>query len=471
MKPKAVATSERTLPSNLEAERALLGAVIVHNAALDVVDDILDAKAFYRQAHGTIWQAITGLREARTRIDFVTLKNELARENALDDVGGAAYIASLVDGVPSTANAEHYAHIVKEKAQLRGLIYAANTLLTEAYDADRPAQDILADADRQFVSLSAQSRGTMQGVSTTGLFSDLEARIENKGQITGVPTGFDSINDLTSGWQAGDLVVLAARPSIGKTSFAANTAVAAARSGTRVAFFSLEMRRRQIEYRLWAQLSGVTLARILAGNLGQGDYANLSHALAELDAIPLEIDDRGGQTAGDIRSTCRRMRSEKAGLGLVVIDYVQLMTGSTDRRGATRNEEISDISRRLKLLAGDVGAPILLLSQLSRAGKDRSDARPRLSDLRDSGALEQDADTVVLLHRESHRSGGTTHAIFEKQRNGPTGALNLTFDRERTTFTDGGDDPPPPTRRKRDTRTFGPRQGALVNDAVDELDN
>lgn len=441
----------RTLPHNLEAERSVLGAILVHNDAYELAAQVLSSKHFYRDAHRRIFAAIARLIDERHgAVDFVTLKEELARTSELDEVGGPAYIASLADGVPRATNVTYYAGIVCEKALLRDVIYACNTILTAAYEAEDPAADILQRADTALLALcngTAQDAVLELPARLPEIFKRIEHRVEHKGELTGITTGFPSIDAETLGWQRGDLIVIAARPSIGKTAFALNTAVAAGRAGHRVLIFSIEMRKTQLEDRLLASLAGVDAARIRSGQLGGVDYRRISEALEMMANLPITLDDRRGLTVAEIRAACRRQRADR-GLGLVAIDYVQLMPGSLERRGATRNEEVTDISRRVKTMAEELNVPVLLLSQLSRASEKRPDPRPKLSDLRESGSLEQDGDIVAFLHRRHHRESGTTAFILEKQRNGPTGALNLTFDRDTQTFTDGGEDPPEPAPRK-----------------------
>ena len=266
------------------------------------------------------------------------------------------------------------------------------------------------------------------------LGADLEALVAHKGQLLGIDTGFPSLNDLTQGWQPGDLVIIAARPSIGKTAMALNVAVAAARQGHHVAIFSLEMRRQQLERRMLSTLARVPLTKIQTGYLSDSDYDGLSSALVELGDLPVSVMDQTGITVQEIRTACRRQRSEK-GLRLVIVDYIQLVRGSLDRRGATRNEELGDVSQRLKWMAGELALPVIVLSQLRRTGP----VRPSLEALRDSGALEQDADVVCFLHRKDHKASGITAAIVEKQRNGPTGTVNLSLDRDIQLFTDAGE--------------------------------
>lgn len=436
------AVFDRPLPHNLEAERSVLGAILIANSCFEQVTELLKPKHFFRDAHKRIYAAIDRLvNDRKVEIDFVTLKEELQRAGELDEVGGPAYLSALTDGLPHSSNVKHYAGIVREKALLRELVFAANKILAASYEAEQTPAEILKAADAALLDLQMQGdrRGLLELKQRAGaLFDDLEKRVEHKGQLWGIDTGFKSINDQTMGWQPADLIVLGARPSVGKTAFALNTGLAAARAGKHVAIFSLEMRRRQLEYRMLSTLSDVPSMKMLTGYLADAEYARISDALGVFDSLPIYINDRAGQTAGDIRMACRRLKNE-ARLDLVIVDYVQLMPGTLERRGATRNEEITDISRRLKALGDEVRAPIILLSQLNRSGEGR---RPQLSDLRESGSLEQDADLVCFLHRKNHKEGGTTNFIIEKARNGPTGTVNLSFDRDITTFTDGGEETP-----------------------------
>lgn len=436
---------QRILPHNLEAERSVLGAILIHNESFVELASLLTAKDFYRVAHRQIWEAVVTVVDDRKQgLDFVTLKDELARRGELEEVGGPSYISSLTDGLPHSSNIKHYAGIVREKARLRALIRTASALMVTAYDGAESSGALIAKADRALLDLqSAGDRRSLVGMTPGALLTDLEDRVATKGVLRGVDTGFASINGETMGWQAGDLIIIAARPSIGKTTFVMNSVVAGAGAqGKHVAIFSLEMRRIQLEYRMLASLAKVPLRKLFTGYLAPADYPPLNEAFTKIDQLPLYIADRAGQSAGDIRMACRRLRNETQ-LDLVVIDYVQLMAGSLDRRGATRNEEVTDISRKLKVLADELAVPVLLLSQLNRGADARLDPRPKLSDLRESGALEQDADLVCFLHRKNHREGGVTNFIIEKQRNGPTGTVNLTLDRDITLFTDGGEERQP----------------------------
>lgn len=436
--PPIEGVDANTLPHSLDAERSVLGAILVHNDAYEVATRLITATAFYRDAHQRIFKAMAELvDERRVVVDFVTLKEELIRRGDLDEVGGAVYIASLADGVPRSTNVKYYAGIVKEKAALRALIYAANKILTDAYAAEETAGEIITRADRELLDVqNAHVSGRMGQIadSTGSIIEDFDYRAAHRGMLTGVDTGFTSINELTFGWQAGDLVVLAGRPSFGKTAFAMNSAIAAARTGKRIAIFSMEMRRRQLEYRIVSSLSAVACTRLLSGFIGSTEYPKISYAFEQIARLSVAIDDRARQTVQDIRAACRRLKAE-GGLDMVVVDYVQLMPGSLERKGSTRNEELTDISRRMKILADEIASPIMMLSQLRRLDGRR---RPQLEDLRESGALEQDSDIVAFLHRSDHRSGGTTEFILAKQRNGPTGTVKLSFERDTLTFTDAG---------------------------------
>lgn len=430
---------DRVLPHSLEAERAVLGAVLV-TGRVERAADILKADAFFRRGHREMFEAMIALDQQRQPIDMLVLKAELIRRGSLDECGGPAYLAALTDGVPNRTNVAHYAQLVKDAAIRRRVIQMANDCMADAYDGERPAADVVQRADAAIVAIQRNSDpGDLIDLRATqgDLYRDLEYRSNNRGALFGIETGFPSINDLTHGWQRGDMVVVAARPSIGKTAFVLNTVVAAARAGQVAAVFSLEMSRQQLEYRILSHLSTVPLTRLLGGYMGEDDYTAASAAMGVIHDLPVFINDRAAKTAGEIRSACRRLKAER-GLDLIAIDYVQLMRGTVEGRQTTRNEQITDISRRLKELAGEVDAPLLLLSQLNRAGDSRSDKRPILSDLRESGALEQDADLVCFLHRKHHRESGPTEFILEKQRNGPTGTVMLAMNRDVQTFTDAG---------------------------------
>jgi len=442
MADTALATAERTLPHNLEAERSVLGAILVHNDAFNLAAQVIDSQDFYRDAHRRIFDRMVALNERHDAIDFVTLKEELARAGELDEVGGPAYVASLADGVPRATNVEYYARIVKEKATLRNLIYAASKIVTNAYEADQESDLILDEAESAIFAV-ADDRLKSGFIAMRDLVKDsfpkIEKLFEQKRLITGVPTGFVDLDEMTRGLQGGDLVIVAARPSMGKTSLVLNIAQYVAALGDQVVgFFSLEMSKESLFLRLLTSEAQIDGHRLMSGAIGGNDYHRISHALEKLNAMKLFIDDTANIGVLEMRAKSRRLQAEH-GLNLLVVDYIQLMSGRG--RFENRTLELASISRSLKGLAKELNVPIVVLSQLSRAPEARSDHRPQLSDLRESGALEQDADVVVLIYRDdvynkdpNSPDAGTAELILAKQRNGPTGIVRLAFLREQTRF-------------------------------------
>ncbi|MEQ1760370.1 MAG: replicative DNA helicase [Vicinamibacterales bacterium] len=437
-----VAVSERTLPHNLEAERSVLGAILVHNDAYNLAVQVIQPADFYRDGHRRIFERMIDLNERNQAIDFVTLKEELSRAGELDGVGGPSYVASLADGVPRATNVEYYARIVKEKATLRNLIYAANKILGNAYEADQESDLILDEAESAIFAV-ADDRMKAGFVQMRDLVRDsfpkIEQMFEQKRLITGVPTGFLDLDEMTRGLQGGDLVIVAARPSMGKTSLVLNISqYVAAQPDHSVGFFSLEMSKESLFLRLLTSEAQIDSHRLMSGAIGQKDYGRISHALETLNGMRLFIDDTANIGVLEMRAKARRLQAEH-GLSLLVVDYIQLMSGRG--RFENRTLELASISRSLKGLAKELSVPIVVLSQLSRAPEARSDHRPQLSDLRESGALEQDADVVVLIYRDdvynkdpSSPDAGTAELILAKQRNGPTGVVKLAFLREQTRF-------------------------------------
>src|SRR6188472_1342867 len=393
MADTALATAERTLPHNLEAERSVLGAILVHNDAFNLAAQVIDSQDFYRDAHRRVFERMIALNERGQAIDFITLKEELSRAGELDDVGGPAYVASLADGVPRATNVEYYARIVKEKSTLRALIAAAGKILTNAYEADQESDLILDEAESAIFAV-ADDRLKAGFVSMRDLVSEtypkIELAFEQKRLITGVPTGFVDLDEMTRGLQSGDLIIVAARPSMGKTSLVLNIAqYVAAQPDLTVGFFSLEMSKESLFLRMLTSEAHIDSHRLMSGAIGQKDYGRIAHALETLSNMRLHIDDTAGIGVMEMRAKARRLKSEH-GLNLLVVDYIQLMTGRG--RFENRTLELASISRSLKGLAKELSVPIVVLSQLSRAPEARSDHRPQLSDLRESGALEQDAD-------------------------------------------------------------------------------
>ena len=442
MADTVIAASERTLPHNLEAERSVLGAILVHNDAFNTAAQVIDAGDFYRDAHRRIFDKMVALNERNQAIDFVTLKEELSRGGDLDDVGGPAYVAGLADGVPRATNVEYYSRIVKEKATLRNLIYAANKIVTNAYEADQEPDLILDEAESAIFSI-ADDKLKAGFVQMRDLVKDsfpkIEQLFEQKRLITGVPTGFVDLDEMTRGFQPGDLIIVAARPSMGKTSLVLNIAQHCSMLPDHsVGFFSLEMSKESLFLRLLTSEAQIDSHRLMSGAIGQKDYGKISHALETLSAMKLHIDDTANIGVLEMRAKARRLKSEH-GLSMLAIDYIQLMTGRG--RFENRTLELASISRSLKGLAKELSVPVVVLSQLSRAPESRSDHRPQLSDLRESGALEQDADVVILIYRDdaynrdpNNPDAGTAELILAKQRNGPTGVVKLAFLREQTRF-------------------------------------
>jgi replicative DNA helicase len=436
--------SDRTLPHDLDAEKSVLGAVLINNQAFNQAAEVVDAADFYRDAHRRIFEKMVGLTDRGSPVDLLTLKDELARSGELDEVGGPAYISALTDGVPRSSNVEHYAKIVKEKSTLRRLIQSASEVLGRAYDAEEDADDLLDAAERSIFQI-AEHRLRSGFVPVSQLVDSgyqlIEQLQEHRGLVTGAPSGFVDLDEMTSGFQKSDLVIVAARPSMGKTSFVLNIALhCGIEAGKTVGMFSLEMSKEQLFMRMLTSEARVDAHRFRGGFLGEQDYARLVEAFARLHDAKVFIDDTPSVGILEMRAKSRRLKLEH-GLDLLIIDYLQLMQGRG--RFENRQQELASISRALKILAKELHVPILALSQLSRAPEARGDHRPQLSDLRESGALEQDADVVLFIFREEmygqegERSPdveGTAEIIIGKQRNGPTGTVRLAFLKQYTRF-------------------------------------
>ncbi|MCL4811863.1 MAG: replicative DNA helicase [Vicinamibacteraceae bacterium] len=430
---------DRALPHNLEAERSVLGAILIRNDALNHATEIIDAPDFFRDAHRVIFETMIALNEDGHAIDLVTLKDGLARRGKLDAVGGAAYIASLVDGVPRAMHVDQYARIIKEKSVLRQLGGVAEKIHRSVMLQELDADDLLDEAEREVFAIADRSLRT-GFVSLSTLVHDSVATIErlqeHKQLITGIPTGFRELDEMTSGLQRSDLVIVAARPSMGKTSFTLNIALHAGLAGMTVGVFSLEMSKDQLFMRLLSSEARIDLSRLRTGHLLDKDYSRLGPALGRLDEARVFIDDSPGVGVLEMRAKSRRLKAEH-GLDLLIVDYVQLMQARG--RFDNRQQELASISRALKGLAKELNVPIIALSQLSRAPDARADHRPQLSDLRESGALEQDADVVMFIYREeqyerTEENEGIADIIIGKQRNGPTGDVRLAFIKQFTRF-------------------------------------
>ncbi len=434
------AVTERSLPHNLEAEKSVLGAILINNEAFNHAAELIDARDFYREAHRRIFDAMVALSERSAAIDLVTLKEELGRTGDLDEVGGPAYVAALVDGVPRSTNIEYYARIVKEKSTLRHLIFSANKILARAYEAEDDADDLLDQAERDIFEIAEDRiREGFVPLSSLvhGSFATIERLQQQKGMVTGVPTGFDDLDALTSGLQASDLVIVAARPSMGKTSLVLNIAQhVGTRTDMTVGVFSLEMSKEQLFMRMLTSEARIDAHRLRGGFLQDKDYGKITQALGGLENARVFIDDTASIGVLEMRAKARRLAAEH-GLHLLIIDYIQLMQGRG--RFENRTQELASISRSIKALAKELHVPIVALSQLSRASESRSDHRPQLSDLRESGALEQDADVVMFIYREEMydpkpENEGLAEIIVGKQRNGPVGSVQLAFLKEYTRF-------------------------------------
>jgi len=434
-------TLDKDVPHSIEAERSVLGAILIENTAINRAQEILKEADFYRDPHRKIFKVMNDLSEKTTAIDTVTVKEELSRAGVLDAVGGPAYIASLIDGVPRSANVEYYARIVKEKAILRSLIEAGGRIVSTAYEASQEPDDILDESERLIFQI-AQDRlragfVPMKAIADQSL-KTIERLAERRELVTGLPTGYKLLNEYTSGLQPAELIILAARPGMGKTSLALNIAQnVAMQAGKKVGIFSLEMTREQLFLRMLTGLARIDSHMLRTGRLTKDQWKELIQAFGKLATAPVFIDDSAGLTVLEMRAKSRRLKLEQ-GLDLVVIDYMQMVRSRG--RFENRNQEMSEISRSLKELAKELNVPVIALSQLSRAPEQRGErGRPQLSDLRESGAIEQDADVVLFLYREevykpTEENRGVATVIMAKQRNGPTGEFNMAFLRQYTRF-------------------------------------
>ena len=438
------AATGRTPPWSPEAEQAVLGAMLIdQDAALRAVE-VLRPEMFYREAHRRLFRVMATLTDARIVLDHVTLRDELTRRGELDDAGGVEYLAELVDAVPTAANIEFHANIVKEKAILRRLIDAATSIVSDAYAGKSSANELLDSAESRVFQISQDRRDEGFSRIKEMLWPTMERieTLQKSGKsITGVPSGFVDLDEMTSGFQRSELIIVAARPSMGKTSFCLNIATHAALEGHGVAIFSLEMSKDALVQRMLCAEARVDSQLVRRGMLRDHDFTKLARAAGILQGAPIWIDDLPAQTLLEMRSKARRLKAEYD-LGMIVVDYLQLMR--SPEYSDNRVQEISDISRSLKALARELEVPVVALSQLSRASEQRGGERkPILSDLRDSGAIEQDADVVVFIHRpemyqkedsEGRSLEGIAEIIVAKHRNGPTGNLDLHFEKSITRF-------------------------------------
>jgi replicative DNA helicase len=435
----------RLPPQNIEAEQSVLGAVLLENEAINQALEILTADDFYRETHREIFRAMMELSDHNNPVDAITLTDALRTKSVLEQVGGPAYIAELADSVPTAANVGHYARIVREKAVLRSLATIATDIASSAYEANANVDEFLDTAEHRIFEISERrikpSFHTMPELTRESL-RILERLYENRELVTGVPTGFKDLDTLTAGLQPSDLIVLAARPSMGKTALALNIAAYAAMDAEPkrgVAFFSLEMSKEQLVLRMLCSEARVDSAKARAGYLSERDFPKLAQAAARLSEANIFIDDSSDTTAITLKAKCRRLARDRSNnLGLVLVDYLQLMRSA--RPGESREKEIAEISRSLKALAKELKLPVIALSQLNRQVETRPDRRPLLADLRESGAIEQDADVIAFIYREEMYKGkdskeaGVAEIIVAKQRNGPTDTVKLTYLNQYTRF-------------------------------------
>ena len=442
----AAAFAERRPPYSLEAEMSVLGGMFIDADAVVKAIEVVDDSMFYREGHRRLYRAMLKLWEQGEVIDSVTLSEQLKGAGDYEAIGGATYLAQLLDAVPTAANVEYHARIVREKALLRRLIEAATSIIQSTYEAGGEVEALLDEAEQKIFQI-AQTHNRKGFVWIKELLwpamEQIEQLSQNSSPITGVPTGFGDLDMMTAGFQKGDLIIVAARPSMGKTAFTLNLAQHAAISARRaVAFFSLEMSKESLVQRMLTSEARVDASRVRTGRLRDDDYPRLAQAAGLLNTAPIYVDDTPAISILEMRAKARRLKADRPDLALVIVDYLQLMQGNG--KTENRQQEVSEISRGLKSLAKELDTPVVALSQLSRAVESRPDKRPMMSDLRESGALEQDADVIAFLYRPEYYHGptdkdgnsleGRAELIIGKQRNGATGTVHLVFHKEFTRF-------------------------------------
>jgi replicative DNA helicase len=425
---------DRIPPQNLEAEQAVLGAILLDSLAIVVVMEFISSDDFYRESHRRIFQAMINLHMSNEPIDLITLTTQLQTDQQLDNVGGISYLTELASSVPTSANVQYYGRIVEEKSILRKLIRTATEIVSNGYTGAEDVQELLNDAERKILEISTR-KSTSGFVSIRKVLMEVFERVEmlhqSSGMTTGIPSGFPDLDKLTSGFQRNDLIIVAARPSVGKTAFALNVAQnIAVRAKQTVAIFSLEMSAAQLVQRMICAEANVDAGRMRTGQLEGDDWEKLTMAIGTLSEADIYIDDSPVLTVAEIRAKARRLKKEK-GLHMIFIDYLQLIAGR-GKAGENRQQEVSEISRMLKQIARELELPVVALSQLSRGVEQRQDKRPMMSDLRESGSIEQDADLVAFLYRDDYynqesEKKNIIEIIIAKQRNGPVGTVELVF--------------------------------------------
>ena len=436
----------RIPPHSIEAESSVLGGLLLDNNAWDRVGDLLKDNDFYRHEHRLVFAAMRELINASKPADVITVFERLQSIGKSEEIGGLAYLNSLAQYVPSASNIRRYAEIVRERGILRKLVTASDEIATNAFNTQgRPVDKILDEAEQKIFNIGEEGARNKQGFqSMDTLVVDLLDRVQemadNANDVTGVPTGFIDLDRMTSGLQAGDMVVLAARPSMGKTAFAVNIAEhVALNEGLPVAIFSMEMGAAQLAVRIVGSIGRIDQGHLRTGKLTDDEWPRLTEAIERLRTISLHIDESPGLTPSELRANARRLARQCGKLGLIVVDYLQLMSGSSEGGGDNRATELGEISRGLKMLAKELKCPVIALSQLSRGVESRTDKRPMMSDLRESGAIEQDADVIMFIYRDDYydknsKEPGVAEVIISKQRNGPTGTVKLAFLKSITKF-------------------------------------
>lgn len=441
MVTKSTSNKEKVPPQNIEAEISVLGSMLIEETAISLAIEVVDESSFYKNAHRIIFSSAVELYSSYKAVDVITLTENLRKKELLEQAGGAAYITQLATAVPTAANVKHYAKIVKEKALLRGLINAATGIASESYD-DSIDADLLLDKAEQKIFEISTSKVDSGFVPIREVVRDtienIDSLYQKKGLVTGIPTGFEQLDKITAGMQNSDLIIVAGRPSMGKSALAGCiTEYAGLVERVPVVVFSLEMSKEHLVQRMLCSHARVNAQNVRTGFLSQSDWPKLTAAAGKLSESPVIIDDTPGISVLELRAKARRLKSQH-NIGLIIIDYLQLMQGRD--RAESRQQEISEISRALKGLAKELNVPLIAISQLSRAPERREDNRPKLSDLRESGAIEQDADLVLLLFREEFYNPsdesvkGLAEIIIAKQRNGPVGNIPLAFLKEYTRF-------------------------------------
>ena len=437
--------AERKMPQNLEAEMAILGSCFLSSYALDKVCEEVSSDMFYSEANKKIFEAIYELHQRKTPLDSTTLVNEIEKRDNISVIGGVEYLSEVIDSVITAANVDYYIDIVREKALRRKLIEVTTQITSTAFDEESDTNDIIDNAEKSIFGVTkARKAGEFKNISDVlkSTQKQLEDLAKNDKEITGISTGFYDFDKLTSGLHANELIILAARPAMGKTAFGVNIAVnAAMNSKKNVALFNLEMSAEQLAMRMIAAAGSIEQNKLKTGRLEHNDWKKVNEAISELSQINLFIEDASGTTISEIRAKCRRLASQGPGLGLVVIDYLQLIEGSAKYAG-NRQQEVSEISRALKTMAMELKVPVIALAQLSRGVELRENKRPILSDLRESGSIEQDADIVMFLYRDDYYNKtaqeqtniSVTELIVGKHRNGSTGTIELLFERSMSNF-------------------------------------